>query len=84
FFENENFFSEPNVNHFRMDTPHIDFLPEDGWELLAENMGRPGDYDSAVQYPTFFLYNRYTGKLRLFLYYRSPDDIILNGAKSVF
>ncbi|MBI2722819.1 MAG: T9SS type A sorting domain-containing protein [Bacteroidetes bacterium] len=45
----------------------FDILPEDGWELMYKRFGSvstPNNIESKV--PTFILYNRYTGKLKVF------------------
>jgi hypothetical protein len=45
----------------------FDILPEDGWELLFKNFGTPGINQNVINHqPTFILYNRYTGKLKVF------------------
>jgi hypothetical protein len=45
----------------------FDILPEDGWELIFKNFGTPGTTQNVVNpQPTFILYNRYTGKLKVF------------------
>jgi hypothetical protein len=58
-----------------------DMYPSQGWVLLYESMGRWA-YNSlnqpnkiyAVSYPSFVLYNKYTGITRVFLYdYCKPD-----------
>ncbi|PSK88893.1 T9SS type A sorting domain-containing protein [Taibaiella chishuiensis] len=44
-----------------------DHKPEDGWELLIKEFGLPGPpIDKNVENPFFALYNRYTGKIRVF------------------
>ncbi|MBS1537953.1 MAG: hypothetical protein JST20_09410 [Bacteroidetes bacterium] len=65
-------FYEPNnsiTNHLYLSK---DMRPEDGWELIKQEMGAPFDavnnaYTSDVDYPCLILYNRYTGMLRVFV-----------------
>ncbi len=71
--------NEPNIDHFRnkffnngfyanptQAIESVDIWPEDGWELLYKDFG---DATSAyTDNPSFSLYNRYTGILRLFYY----------------
>ncbi len=40
-----------------------DYTPENGWILLYRNFG----CDGAINYPYFILYNKYRGKMRLFM-----------------
>jgi|GEM_PF-3026506 len=42
------------------------FKPDDGWELLAVNLGDPYGYSSTI--PFFALYNRYSSVVRAFCY----------------
>jgi hypothetical protein len=45
----------------------FDILPEDGWELMFKNFGTPGTgVNVATHQPTFILYNRFTGKMKVF------------------
>lgn len=43
-----------------------DYLPEQGWVLLAKEFGSPAQ-PIASQYPYFILYNKFRGIVRLFL-----------------
>jgi hypothetical protein len=71
--------TQPNIDHFRnkfynngfytnptQAIESVDIWPEDGWELLYKDFG-----DAAAAYannPSFGLYNRYTGIIRVFYY----------------
>jgi hypothetical protein len=63
---------DENLDHLRL--PIIkDHLPEDGWELLATNVGSPPpmtnpNEQTGVSIPSFVLYNRYESKIRSFFY----------------
>lgn len=71
--------TEPNLDHFRnvffnngfytdpaQAIGSVDIWPEDGWELLYKDFGTAtAGYTSN---PSFGLYNRYTGILRIFYY----------------
>lgn len=54
-----------------------DYQHEDGWELLIFNMGVKYNYDNQqlvdikqdIQHPYFALYNKFTGILRIFVYF---------------
>lgn len=59
----------PNIDHLNDvakpdGSPFLDFLPEDGWELLYRNFGST---TQAQFSPHFLLYNRYTGMIRAFV-----------------
>ncbi len=74
--------NQPNVDHFRLDflnnggftnptqaIENVDLWPEDGWELLYKDFGSPTEaYDFN---PSFSLYNKYTGVIRIFYYIES-------------
>lgn len=47
-----------------------DFEPSDGWELLYRNLGVP---ERPVEEPSYGLYNRLDGRIRI-LYYIEPND----------
>jgi Secretion system C-terminal sorting domain len=51
--------------------PHDqDIWPEDGWELIVKNFGTPTlgtQQGYGVESPYFVLYNKYTGKLKIFV-----------------
>ncbi|MFK7969012.1 MAG: T9SS type A sorting domain-containing protein [Bacteroidia bacterium] len=53
-----------------------DFRPEDGWELLAQNLGYEddGSIRTDLTNPYVILYNKYTGKLRVFLAVGDKDQ----------
>src|ERR1017187_6567673 len=63
-----------NWNYYGIDA--VDCHPEDGWELLYKNFGYASDPCGsgntgdaiAVDNPFFALYNRYTSKVRVFLF----------------
>jgi hypothetical protein len=61
-----------NINHlgFQRGNEGADFEPADGWELLYLNMGTP---ERPVQEPSFGLYNRLDGRVRI-LFYIEPND----------
>ncbi len=50
-----------------------DFHPEDGWELLNKDFGQPGAANNTTSNPFFALYNRYTGKIRVF--FLTPEKL---------
>ncbi len=62
------------LNHDRNGVrENLDFLPEDGWELLSLNLGydvdgTPLPTTDLRNIPYFMLYNRYTAKVRLLFY----------------
>jgi hypothetical protein len=45
-------------------TANPDFLPSNGWEFLHANLGSPVE---GVKHPSFTLYNRFTGIVRVFV-----------------
>ena len=52
------------------DTLKLDFRPEDGWELIKRDFGFNVDGTPAatgVVNPSFIIYNKYTGTLRVFV-----------------
>lgn len=63
-----------NTKHFAdiLDFDEKDFHPEDGWELLNKNFGSAGA-GNEVSNPFFALYNKYTGKIRVF--FLTPDKL---------
>jgi len=66
-----------NLDHFQQTIAATDkdFWPEDGWELLAKDFGLPGGISQATENPFYALYNKYTGKLRVFfLATEKPSD----------
>jgi hypothetical protein len=74
-----NLSANPNIEHLY--TPaYKDFHPEDGWELVIKNFGEWGSPASAVRVPTYALYNRYSGLIRVFAYLTSGSDQTFNGA----
>lgn len=61
-----------------------DHQPADGWELLFKNFGDPSTFDKTVENPIYALYNRYSGKIRL--YYclaTTPSDLNKRGVSLV-
>lgn len=57
----------------------MDIFPEDGWELVVKNFGYcPGGVNcspsNAVENPFFALYNKYTGRLKIFIMVASKYD----------
>ena len=57
----------------------MDIFPEDGWELVVKNFGYcPGGVNcspsNAVENPFFALYNKYTGRLKVFIMVASKYD----------
>ncbi|MBC6993591.1 T9SS type A sorting domain-containing protein [Neolewinella lacunae] len=66
---------EPNVEYLQTVPP--DFALEDGWELLYRNFGGPIPGTSGVEFvdaPSFALYNRYSGKVRVMVYHPSDNS----------
>ncbi|MCH2232309.1 MAG: T9SS type A sorting domain-containing protein [Crocinitomicaceae bacterium] len=65
---------QPNTDHLAApeEFSEKDFLPEDGWELIFYDMGKP---NSGIRMPTFCLYNRKNGKLRIFYYLSNETNI---------
>jgi hypothetical protein len=61
-------FNNKNLLTFQSesDPSKKDQQPNDGWELLSKEFGQSGAYNEAVDNPYYALYNRYTGKIRLF------------------
>lgn len=58
-----------------------DHKPADGWELLIKEFGLPSPKDKTVENPFFALYNRYTGKIRVFFMLTTKAaDLGLTGA----
>jgi len=47
-----------------IDANKQDIKPEDGWELVIKDFGTPSD---RVENPRLVLYNKYTGKIRIFV-----------------
>jgi len=75
-----------NLDHFQQTIAATDkdFWPEDGWELLAKDFGLPGGISQATENPFYALYNKYTGKLRVFfLATEKPSDKKANSAAIV-
>lgn len=66
------FVAGDNINHLGFDPTGgpRDFQPEDGWELLYRRFGTP---ERPTREPTFGLYNRLDGRVRIF-FYLEPDD----------
>jgi len=66
-------FFNPSNSHLADLRVLKDFRPEDGWELIKQEFGAPFDAEDddfehdLSSYPTFILYNRYTGILRVFV-----------------
>ena len=63
--------TEPNLNGFSSATVR-DYAPEDGWELLAKNLG---DSTYRTDKPFFVLYNRYEARIRLFFHPFFPPNL---------
>ncbi len=57
FYKDDNF----NVSHF---LDNKDMQPQDGWEIIKYDFGTPS---RATDYVYMVLYNKYLGKLRVFL-----------------
>jgi hypothetical protein len=64
--------NNPNLVGY-IDKIPADNRPEDGWELITYGFGKfyNGNFNQE-DHPRFILYNRYTGVLRIFLYYNMP------------
>lgn len=60
------FFSENAGSNVRQyaEAPYKDFHPVDGWELLYKQFGTANE---GINNPYFILYNKYTGKIRIFI-----------------
>jgi hypothetical protein len=72
-----------NLDHYQqiIAATDKDFWPEDGWELLVKDFGEPGGVSQATDNPFYALYNKYTGKLRVFyLATEKPVDKKANSA----
>lgn len=52
----------------------MDIKPEDGWELVVKNFGFCCSPATAVTNPVYALYNRHTGRLKVFMLIGSPYD----------
>jgi hypothetical protein len=50
-----------------------DHHPKDGWELLVKDFGGPFPANAATNTPFYAIYNRYTGKMRVFLMLLEKD-----------
>lgn len=57
----------PNVAHLNTNTL-FDYAPSDGWELIFRAFGVGPSASLAVENPTFVLYNRFRGILRVFVW----------------
>lgn len=51
-----------------------DYLPEQGWVLLAKDFGCVPNKAVAAGIPWFMLYNKYRSIVRLFLWYGNPNN----------
>ncbi len=61
------------TNHF---TDNLDKYPQDGWELIKYDFGFTQSGQPAgtgVYYPYLLLYNRFTGRLRIFIAIAATD-----------
>jgi hypothetical protein len=63
--------SQPNTQHIEAASGMGDCHPDDGWVLVAEQMG----FDEPVRFPQFVIYNRYEAKLRYFAYVTDITNI---------
>lgn len=50
-----------------------DYLPSQGWVLLAKNFGSPDNY-MQTKYPYFMLYNKYRSLIRVFIFNNNEKD----------
>lgn len=55
-----------------------DFQPADGWELLYKKFGSP---QQGINYPYLVLYNRYSGKLRVFVNITNSAEFTFNNCE---
>ncbi len=55
-----------------------DFQPLDGWELLYKKFGSPAQ---GVSYPFFVLYNRFSGKMRIFVNIVNSSEFTFNNCE---
>ncbi|MGK0363260.1 MAG: hypothetical protein ACI85O_000304 [Saprospiraceae bacterium] len=69
-FFSTDFSGDPNTNYLAFQVEK-DFDTEDGWELLYHN---PGTIENKIDAPSFGLYNRYTGKIQIFVYYHGGEQ----------
>ncbi len=69
----------PNVSHLNVFTSGFDHEPSDGWELVFKNFGG-NSFVEAVENPTFVLYNRFKGILRVFIWLTVDQTNLLNEA----
>lgn len=66
-----NLVGQPNTD-FLASGVDKQFLPEDGWKLVVKEFGVP---NTGVRMPTFALYNRISGKLRIFMWLADKDGV---------
>lgn len=63
----------PNVEHLYLGFNTRDHLPEEGWELIIKNFGVGFGPGESVSNPSFILYNRFRGIMRVFFGIVEPD-----------
>lgn len=75
-------FNNLNLTDMQAMAPDLkDHKPADGWELLVKEFGLPAPKDKNVENPFFALYNRYSGKIRVFFMLTSKSaSLSLTGA----
>ena len=69
------FSNNGSINTAHLETFPPDFSPDNGWELLSLNIGGPipgTNRNEYVDLPSFSLYNRYSGQIRVLVY--QPTD----------
>lgn len=70
FWFDNTFTSQENITYLRINTAK-DYEPVDGWELVYKNFGFCCNFNNSVADPSFCLYNKYNGILRVFVYISS-------------
>jgi hypothetical protein len=68
-----------NIQYLFLGVQQKDYLPEDGWELVYKQFGENAQ-NKAIDNPSFLLYNRYSGLLRVFVFLRKADVGLLQTA----
>ncbi len=62
------FISNTSTNDMISIVDGLDYLPQQGWVLMAKDFGAIGLFDASNATPWFMLYNKYRGQVRLFVY----------------
>ena len=70
-FHSNNLSLQPNTSHLVFVNGDKDYQVEDGWELLYRNFGT---MDNPVAEPSYALYNRYNGLVRIFIWLTANES----------